>query len=383
MHMMTPMTVVWRKYRLVGSHVVGRAFSTNNRRIVDLRSDTVTQPTAAMLHAATQATTGDDVMGEDPTVTALEHHAAELFGKERALYVPTGTMANMCAILSHCHYNKSAEMIIGSKSHINLYEGGGYANLAGVSCKQIPEDENAIFSMDDIRDSYFSDNDDHYAKSTLICLENTHNMLGGVALPASYISSIGKMAKERDLKVHIDGARIMNAAVALNTSPSDLCEGADSISICLSKGLGAPMGSILVGETEFIRLARRARKRLGGGMRQVGVIASMGMHALTNNVDRMADDHSRAQRIASELKNAGFFLPRDGQVDTNIVFFALPDNSKLTKEELPAKMFEKYGVKIAGGYSKGGRMFRLVTHMDVDDEGVDATIEGIISLCIP
>lgn len=275
-------------------------------------------------------------------------------------------------------------MIIGTKSHINLYEGGGYANLAGVSCKQIPEDENAMFSIDDLKDAYFNDNDDHYAKSTLICLENTHNMLGGIALPASYISSIGKMAQERDMKVHIDGARIMNSVVAQNNiCPSALCGGADSVSICLSKGLGAPMGSILVGETEFIRLARRARKRLGGGMRQVGVIASMGLHALKNNVDRMADDHYRAQKIASELKGAGFFLPREGKVDTNIVFFGLPKCSKLTKEELPAKLFDSYGVKIAGGYSSGGRLFRLVLHMDVDDEGVDAAIDGIISLCIP
>ena len=376
------MASILRKCRLLGSRV-GRSFSTNTKsnRIVDLRSDTITKPTLEMLHAATRAETGDDVMEEDPTVMMLEEYAAELFGKERALFVPTGTMANLCAILSHCHYNKSAEMIIGSKSHINLYEGGGYANLAGVSCKQIQEDENGMFSMNDIKDAYFQDNDVHYAKSTLICLENTHNMLGGVALSASYISSIGKMARERDMQVHIDGARIMNAAIALNTSPSALCEGADSVSVCLSKGLGAPMGSVLVGETEFIRLARRARKRLGGGMRQVGVIASMGMHALTNNVERMAEDHSRAQKIALKLKDSGFLLPRDGQVDTNIVFFALPDDSKLTKEELPATIFEKYGVKIAGGYSKGGEMFRLVTHMDVDDEGVDTAIEGIISLC--
>lgn len=362
---------------------VGRTFTTNYKRIVDLRSDTVTQPCSAMLHAATRATTGDDVMGEDPTVKALEIYAADMFGKERALYLPTGTMANICAIMAHCHHNKSSEMIIGRKSHINLYEGGGYANLAGVSCKQIPEDENAMFAMDDIKDVYFSDNDDHYAKSTLICLENTHNMLGGVALPASYISSIGRLAKERDMKVHIDGARIMNAAVALGTPPSALCEGADSVSICLSKGLGAPMGSLLVGEAEFIRLARRARKRLGGGMRQVGVIASMGMHALKNNVDRMVEDHSRAQRIASELNLAGFLLPRDGKVDTNIIFFALPENSKLTKEELAAKLELNFGVKISGGYSSGGRMFRLVLHMDIDEEGVDTAIEGIISLCIP
>lgn len=168
--------------------------SSPSNRIIDLRSDTVTQPTAAMLRAATQATTGDDVMGEDPTVNALEAYAADLFGKERALFVPTGTMGNLCAIMAHCHYNRSAEIIIGKKSHINLYEGGGYANIAGVSCKQVDEDENGMFSMEDVRDAFHLDNDDHYAKSTLICLENTHNMLGGVALPSSYIDTIGKLA---------------------------------------------------------------------------------------------------------------------------------------------------------------------------------------------
>mmetsp|Transcript_20257 Transcript_20257/g.44052 ORF Transcript_20257/g.44052 Transcript_20257/m.44052 type:complete len:390 (-) Transcript_20257:41-1210(-) len=358
----------------------------SSKRIVDLRSDTVTQPTAAMLRAATQATTGDDVMGEDPTVNALEAYTADLFGKERALFVPTGTMGNLCAIMAHCHYNKSAEIILGTKSHINLYEGGGYANIAGVSCKQIEEDENGMFSMEDVRDAFHMDDDDHYAKSTLICLENTHNMLGGVAVPPSYIDTIGKLAhdewKEHGMRVHIDGARILNAAVSQNVSPALLCAGADSVSICLSKGLGTPMGSILVGETEFIRLARRARKRLGGGMRQAGVMASMGMHALLNHVDRLAEDHARAQMLAKELQNAGFWLPRDGKVDTNVVFFALPANCKLRKEELPPLLYEKYGVKIAGGYSSGGRLFRLVTHMDVDNDGTDAAIEGIISLCL-
>ncbi|KAL7540311.1 hypothetical protein ACHAXR_010014 [Thalassiosira sp. AJA248-18] len=339
-----------------------------------------------MLRAATQAATGDDVMGEDPTVNALEAYAADLFGKERALFVPTGTMGNLCAIMAHCHYNKSAEIILGTRSHINLYEGGGYANIAAVSCKEIPEDENGMFSLELVRDAFHLDNDDHYAKSTLICLENTHNMLGGVALPSSYINGIGKLAhdewKEHGMKVHIDGARIFNAAVSQNISPSALCAGADSVSICLSKGLGTAMGSILVGETEFIRLARRARKRLGGGMRQAGVMASMGMHALLNHVDRLAEDHDRAQRLAKELQNEGFWLPRNGKVDTNVVFFALPDNSKLKKEELPPLLYEKYGVKIAGGYSSGGRLFRLVTHMDVNDEGIDVALEGITSLCV-
>jgi len=210
-------------------------------------------------------------------------------------------------------------------------------------------------------------------------------MLGGISVPASYVDTIGKLThdewKEHGMKVHIDGARIFNSAVSQNVSPSVLCAGADSVSICLSKGLGTPMGSILVGETEFIRLARRARKRLGGGMRQAGVMASMGMAALLHHVDRLAEDHARAQRLATELQNAGFWFPRDGKVDTNIVFFALPDDCKLKKEDLPPLLLEHYGVKIAGGYSSGGKLFRLATHMDVDDDGIDAAIEGITSLC--
>ena len=325
-------------------------------------------------------------MGEDPTVNALEAYAADLFGKERALFVPTGTMGNLCAIMAHCHYNRSAEIIIGTKSHINLYEGGGYGSLAGVSCKQIPEDENAMFDMEDVRDAFHVDNDDHYAKTQLICLENTHNMLGGVALPIPYIDCIGKLAheewKDHGVKVHIDGARIFKASVSQNIPPSVMCKNVDSVTFCLSKGLGAPMGSILVGDTEFIRLARRARKRLGGGMRQAGVMAAMGMHALQNHIDRIVDDHARAQRIACELESEGFWLPRDGKVDTNVVFFGLPDDCKLKKEELPPLLFERYGVKIGGGYSSGGRLFRLVTHLDIDDEGVDRAIEGIKTLCV-
>lgn len=367
-------------------HAAARTIQTRpTKRIVDLRSDTVTQPTAAMLLAATQASTGDDVMGEDPTVNALEAFAADMFGKERALFVPTGTMGNLCAILAHCNHNKSAEIIIGKKSHINLYEGGGYANIAGVSCKQVEEDDNAMFSMLKLRDAIQLDDDVHYAKTTLICLENTHNMLGGVCLPPSYIDSIGKLVhdewKDHGVKVHIDGARVLNAAVSLDVTPSILCAGADSVSICLSKGLGSPLGSILVGNSEFIRLARRARKRLGGGMRQVGVVASMGMYSLLHHVERLAEDHDRAQRLARALQNAGFWLPRDGKVDTNVVFFALPETCELKKEELPPLLFDQYGVKISGGYSTGGELFRLVTHMDVDNDDIDVAIKGIISLC--
>jgi threonine aldolase len=324
-------------------------------------------------------------MGEDPTVLALQEYVADLFGKESALYVPTGTMSNLCAILAHCHYNKSAEMILGKYSHINLYEGGGYANLAGVSAKFVTENEDAMFDMEDVKDAFRADNDDHYAKTTLICLENTHNMLGGVALSTDYINSIGSLAhetwNEHGVNVHIDGARIFNSAVSQSVSPSTLCSGADSVSICLSKGLGAPMGSVLVGDTEFIRLAKRARKRLGGGMRQSGVMAAMGMYALQNNVERLAEDHINAQILSRELQNAGFYAPRDGKVDTNVVFFGLPDNCNVTKEVLTKSMYDEYGVKILGGYSQGGKLFRLVTHMDIDKDGVERTIEGILSIC--
>ena len=354
-------------------------------RIVDLRSDTVTQPTQSMLSTATHAPTGDDVMGEDPTVLALQEYAADLFGKESALYVPTGTMGNLCAILAHCHYNKSAEMILGKHSHINLYEGGGYANLAGVSAKFVTENDDGMFDLEETLDVFRADNDDHYAKTALICLENTHNMLGGVALPPEYVDSMGKLAREtwteHGVKVHIDGARIFNSAISQSVSVSRLCSEADSASICLSKGLGAPMGSVLVGDREFIRLAKRARKRLGGGMRQSGVMAAMGMFALQHNVERLAEDHANAQTLARELQNAGFYLPRNGKVDTNVVFFGLPEHCEITREQLTQSMFDEYGVKILGGYNSGGKLFRLVTHMDVGKDDINRTVDGIISLC--
>jgi len=274
---------------------------------------------------------------------------------------------------------------MGKHSHINLYEGGGYANLAGVSGKLVEEDEDGKMDVEDLRDAFRRDDDDHYAKTVLVALENTHNMLGGVAVEKGYVDGIGRLAKDEwggEVKIHIDGARIFNAAISLGVSVGELCEGADSVTFCLSKGLGAPMGAVLVGDQEFIRLARRARKKLGGGMRQAGVMAAMGMYALENHVQRLAEDHERAKRLASGLHDMGFWLPRGGKVDTNVVFFGLPEDSKIKKEELPHLLFEKYGVKIAGGYSSGGKLFRLVTHMDVDDEGVEKAIEGIASLCV-
>jgi threonine aldolase len=355
-----------------------RSYSSH-KQLVDLRSDTVTMPSPEMLEAAIQAPLGDDVMGEDPTVLDLEAYMADLFGKEKGLFVPTGTMANLIAVLSHCH-TRASEIIIGSSSHLTLWEGGGAANLGGVHTKQVEEDADARMSEDDIRDSLRTDTDDHWPQTTLLCLENTHNMCGGVALPPSYMDDMGRLAHELNVKCHVDGARIFNASVAQNVSVKNLCKNVDSISICFSKGLGAPLGSVLVGETEFIRLAKRARKRCGGGMRQVGVVASMGLFAVKNNVDRLKEDHERAQRIGNELKLNGFDIPRDGKIDTNVVYFGLPANTMVSIKDLGMRLEHEHGVKVSGGYSKGGRLFRLVTHMGIDDEGTDRAIEGLVSL---
>ena len=357
-----------------------RGLSTSTLPVVDLRSDTLTAPSRPMLECALTAKTGDDVFSEDPTVLELEDYMANLFGKEKALYVPTGTQGNLVALLSHCQA-RASEIIIGTYSHLCLWEGGGVSNLGGIHTRQIRERDDATFSVDDIRECWRTDNDDHFPKTEVLCLENTHNLMGGTALPASYISAMGDLADELGIRLHVDGARIFNAAVAQNIPVSDLCRGADSVSVCLSKGLGAPLGTILVGETEFIRLAKRARKRCGGGMRQAGVVAAMGLYAVQNNVERLKEDHDRAQRLASELKHNGFQQPRDGTVDTNLVFFGLPDGSSMKNEEFCSRLESEYCVKIGGGYRRGGgELFRAAFHMNISDEDTDRAIESIVSL---
>ena len=345
----------------------------------DMRSDTLTKPSKEMLSTALTTPLGDDVFGEDPTVNKLQEMTADMFGKDDALWLPTGTMANLAAVMSHCN-GRAGELICGKESHITLWEGGNISNIAGVHPRQVVEDDKGKLDLEDVRDAWRLDDDDHFAKTALICIENSHNMHGGAALDKKYIDSLGSLAEELGVGVHIDGARIFNAAVSLDTPVDKLCEGADSVSICMSKGLGAPMGSMLVGSKEFIRLAKRARKRLGGGTRQVGVVAAMGMYAIENNVNRLREDHIRAKRIATALKNNGFYQPQDGDVETNIVYFGLPDDCSLSIEEFATTMKEKYGVLVGYGYSKGGKLFRVCTHIDVDDDGVDRAIDGMISL---
>jgi threonine aldolase len=348
--------------------------------VVDLRSDTVTQPSKDMLAFGMAAQTGDDVFGEDPSISQLQATLASKFNKEAALYCPTGTMANLVAIMAHCH-GRASEIVIGTQSHLCLWEGGNVSNIGGVSTRQVPELENGQLPLDQVRDVWTSDNDDHWAKTQLVCLENSQNMMGGVALPKSYIDNVGSTCRDLNVKLHIDGARIFNAAVCLEEDVKDLCAAADTVSICLSKGLGAPLGSVLVGDTETIRLAKRARKRLGGGMRQAGVVAAMGLYAIEHNVERLAQDHTRARRMAAELKAHGFQIPRDGKVDTNIVYFSLPENSLVTKDLLGPRLLAEYGVKVGAGY-RGGMLFRVCTHLDVNDEDLDRATEAIIKLCV-
>lgn len=351
--------------------------------IVDFRSDTVTAPTKEMLDCVQHAITGDDVMGEDPTVLELESFAAALFEKERGLYFPTGTMANLVAIMSHCH-GTASEIIVGTNSHVCLYEGGGVSTLGGIHSRQIQENvDTAEFNLDEVQDYIRDTSDDHYPETKVICLENTHNMMGGIPLSSDYVNQLGALARRNNLKVHIDGARIFHASIAQKTSVAELSKGADSVSICLSKGLGAPLGTVLVGDAEFIRLAKRARKRCGGGMRQSGVVACMGLHALLNNVNRLEEDHRRAKHMAEQLFDRGFILPRKGKVETNLFFFGIPKESNVTKEDLTKRMWSEYGVMIGGGYSKGGEMFRLVTHMNIDDEGMNRCLRGLATICKP
>mmetsp|Transcript_41578 Transcript_41578/g.49841 ORF Transcript_41578/g.49841 Transcript_41578/m.49841 type:complete len:410 (-) Transcript_41578:276-1505(-) len=351
--------------------------------IVDFRSDTVTAPTKEMLDCVQHAITGDDVMGEDPTVLELESFAAALFEKEQGLYFPTGTMANLVAVMSHSH-GTASEIIVGTNSHLCLYEGGGVSTLGGIHSRQIQENvDTAEFNLDEVQDYIRDTSDDHYPETKVICLENTHNMMGGIPLSSDYVNQVGALARRNKLKVHIDGARIFHASIAQKTSVAELSKGADSVSICLSKGLGAPLGTVLVGDAEFIRLAKRARKRCGGGMRQSGVVACMGLHALLNNVNRLEEDHRRAKHMAEQLFDKGFILPRNGKVETNMFFFGIPKESNVTKEDLTKRMWSEYGVMVGGGYSKGGEMFRLVTHMNIDDEGMNRCLRGLVTICKP
>jgi threonine aldolase len=336
---------------------------------IDLRSDTVTQPTDAMRAAMAAAEVGDDVFGEDPTINRLQEMAAALMGKEAALFVPSGTMGNLAAVLAHC--NRGDEVILGDKAHTFLFEAGGIAALGGVHPHTLPNRPDGTLDLDEIKAAIRPD-DIHHPITRLIALENTHNRCGGVALSASYIESVGELAHRNGLKLHIDGARIFNAAAASGVEACTLASPADSITFCLSKGLCAPVGSLLCGSKEFIAHARRIRKQLGGGMRQAGILAAAGIVALETMIDRLNDDHLRARHLAEGLRRIPGLILDPGTPHTNMVFLSLDDDVPLDARQV-ADRLSQYDVRV-GVVDR--RRFRLVTHYWIDDAGVEQALEA-------
>jgi threonine aldolase len=333
---------------------------------IDLRSDTATHPTPAMREAMANAEVGNDVYGDDPTVNKLQDMAAEMTGKEAALFVPSGTMGNLAAILAHCQ--RGDEVILGKAAHTFLFEAGGISALGGIHSNQIPNQIDGSFNLGDVEEQIRPD-DPHDPITSLIVIENTANRCGGNYQSVEYTKSLYNLAHKHNIKLHLDGARLFNATVAMKIKPKELTQYADSVTFCLSKGLCAPVGSVLCGDKEFIRKANRARKMLGGGMRQAGIIAAAGVVALETMIDRLAEDHIRAKNLAeglSEIKG----IELDGMPATNMVYFNLSNDVKLSVEQIENKL-KNYDVLAHG---TGNRRFRLVTHFWIDDKSVDKTV---------
>jgi threonine aldolase len=327
---------------------------------VDLRSDTVTRPTPAMRAFMATAPVGDDVFGDDPSVNALQEKIASMLGKEAALYVPSGTQGNLVAIMSHC--GRGDEYIVGQMAHTYRWEGGGAAVLGSVQPQPLEHEADGRLALEKIAAAIKPD-DAHFAKSRLLCLENT---IGGKALPLDYLEAATALARGRGLATHLDGARLFNAAVKLGVPPAALAAPFDSVSVCFSKGLGAPVGSALVGSREFIARAHRWRKMVGGGMRQAGVVAAAAIYALDHHVDRLADDHALAARLAEGLQGLPGLTVEPPQ--TNIVFADLAG-------ERAAGLMDH--LKSRGVLATGLYRLRFVTHLDVDAEGVDRAVAAM------
>lgn len=338
-------------------------------KTIDLRSDTVTLPTAAMRQAICDAELGDDVFEEDPTTIRLEEMAAERMGKEAAMLVASGTMGNLVCVLSHC--NRGDEVILGDQSHTFLYEGGGIAALGGVHPHTIANQPDGTLRLEDIAGAIRADNV-HFPRTRLVCLENTHNRCGGAPLSAEYIDQVAALAHDRGLLLHLDGARIFNAAVALDLDVKELTRHVDSLSFCLSKGLSAPVGSVICGSKQFVAEARRNRKALGGGMRQCGIIAAAGIEALEHMTERLAEDHDNAKRLARGIAEIPNLSIEPERVQTNIVFFDLAGDA-LSAELLVARLADK-GVKIL---QLGPSRLRAVTHYGIEAGDIDLTLTAI------
>ena len=327
--------------------------------IIDLRSDTVTRPCRAMREAMAQASVGDDVYGEDPSVSALEERAAALLGKEEGVFFPSGTQSNLAALLSHC--DRGDEYITGERYHVYCYEAGGAAVLGGISPCPLTTDARGGLSMQDVIDAIKED-DSHFPRTRLLCMENT---VSGMTQDTAAVDNIVKAARAHGLRAHLDGARLMNAAVAQNIKARELVAVFDSVSLCLSKGLGAPVGTVLCGDAAFIYKARRNRKILGGGMRQSGILAAAGLWALENNIARLQEDHRRAEELARGLMAISAIDKNMISWDTNMVYF----KPLATDHALLQNYWKTRGI-----YVSSAPTFRLVTHLDISDENIKDTI---------
>jgi len=341
--------------------------------VVDLRSDTVTQPTPEMREVMSKAVVGDDVYGEDPTVNKLQELAASMLGLEAGLFIPSGTMGNLSAMLAHCQ--RGDEVILGNKAHTFLYEAGGISALGGVHSCQLPNQPDGSLILEDIKKAIRSD-DPHQPVTRLIALENTHNRCGGTYQIPTYTREVCELAHQHGLVVHLDGARIFNAAIACGLSVKEMVSQVDSVTFCLSKGLCAPVGSILCGSREFIRKAHRIRKQLGGGMRQAGILAAAGIVALEQMVDRLKADHMHARKLAEGLGRVSNLVLDEGTATTNMVFLSVSDQANYSAQQISTILDQK-GIRVG---IVGEKRFRLVTHYWITDEDIDQTIEAFGSI---
>jgi threonine aldolase len=329
-----------------------------------------------MREAMAQAAVGDDVYGEDPSVNTLQAMASAMLGKEASLFVPSGTMGNLASILAHC--NRGDEMIMGNLSHTFLYEAGGVSALGGIHPHIVPNQPDGTIAPEDILNAIRGD-DSHFPPTRLVALENTHNRCGGAALSVEYTKAIGDITKEHGLILHLDGARIFNAAAALKVSPAALTAPADSITFCLSKGLCAPVGSMICGSEEFIRKAHRIRKQLGGGMRQAGVLAAAGIVALETIVPRMGEDHQRAKELASGLAGISKITLDPDTPHTNMIYVNLNNTITMDAFEV-ANRLRKMNIFVG---VVGARRFRLVTHYWIDSDAVRQTVNAFQEVLQP
>ncbi|WP_163338100.1 low-specificity L-threonine aldolase [Desulfopila sp. IMCC35008] len=329
---------------------------------IDLRSDTVTRPTPGMFECMMKAKVGDDVYGDDPSINKLQKFAADMFGFEEALFACSGTQANFVGLLAHCQ--RGDEYIVGQTAHTYKYEGGGAAVFGSIQPQPVEFKEDGTLDLEEVR-SKIKPDDFHFARTRLLCLENTQN---GQALPLDYFKQACEFARTSNLKLHLDGARLMNAAVKKQVAPREITRYFDSVSICLSKGLGAPVGSILCGSSEFIARARRWRKVAGGGMRQAGILAAAGQYALQHNIERLAEDHSNAETLAKALADIEELQIEYSESQTNMVFATVPSRDA----EPLGNFLKSRGILISAGSS-----LRLVTHLDVDKADIEKTVSAM------